>query len=377
MAADKGCHSCINKVEIQKHFEFYGKSYDDLNHFKDEANAELRKLKSHLNAIDEQVETIANSIEESRQYSYKYNLKITGIPQLNSRESAVETTQLCINLFNKLRVDVHQYDIDIAHRVSVRGASAGPKPIICKLVRRVVKEQIMEVHKRITDFQAGDICSELNGSLENARVFNHLTPNIQRLLAETKVYQRQQNYRNGYRKLSTNGFPFNHLDDNSFNLAIYELAHGPLNYNNDLFELLLCNPIDESPIASTFPFNIDPDSNLSFNMSVSEYMVEEAFADSTAKPNINFTLMYLNAWSLLGNFDNFKHLLINLRTSVSVIRVSETWLNELTCDQVNIPEYNFVSNHRSSKIGGGVGLYLHNNLKYKMLPNVIFQIQML
>ena len=67
-------------------------------------------------------------------------------------------------------------------------------------------------------------------------------------------------------------FPFNHLDDNSFNLAIYELAHGPLNYNNDLFETLLFNPIDESPIASTFPFNIDPDSNLSFNMPVSEYM---------------------------------------------------------------------------------------------------------
>lgn len=194
-AADKGRHSCINEVEIQKHFEFYGKSYDDLNHFKDEANAELRKLKSRLNAIDEQVETIANSIEESRQYSYKYNLKITGIPQLNSRESAVETTQLCINLFNKLGVDVHQYDIDIAHRVSARGASAGPKPIICKFVRRVVKEQIMEVRKRITDFQAGDICSELNGSLENARILDHLTPNIQRLLAETKVYQRQQNYR--------------------------------------------------------------------------------------------------------------------------------------------------------------------------------------
>ncbi len=101
-AADKACHSRINEVEIRKHFEFYGKSYDDLNHFKDEANDELRKLKSRLNAIDEQVETIANSIQESRQYSYKYNIKITGIPLLNSRESAVETTQLCINLFNKL-----------------------------------------------------------------------------------------------------------------------------------------------------------------------------------------------------------------------------------------------------------------------------------
>ena len=26
-------------------------------------------------------------------------------------------------------------------------------------------------------------------------------------------------------------FPFNHLDDVSFNLALYELAHGPASFN--------------------------------------------------------------------------------------------------------------------------------------------------
>ena len=148
--------------------------------------------------------------------------------------------------------------------------------------------------------------------------------------------------------------------------------HGPLNYNNDLFESLLFNPIDESPISSTFPFNLDPESNLSFNLLVSEYMVEEAFADKTAKLNINLTLMHLNVRSLLGNFDNFKHLLINLRRSISITGVSETWLNELTYDQVIIPKYNFVSSHRNSKIDGGVGLYLHSNLEYKMLPKCNF-----
>ena len=29
-------------------------------------------------------------------------------------------------------------------------------------------------------------------------------------------------------------FPFNHLNDVSFNLALYELAHGPLRFNNRL-----------------------------------------------------------------------------------------------------------------------------------------------
>ena len=38
---------------------------------------------------------------------------------------------------------------------------------------------------------------------------------------------------------------------------------------------------------------------------------------------------------------------------VRVIGVSETWLNDLTSDQVSISGYNFVSNHRNSKTGGG------------------------
>ena len=162
---------------------------------KDEATAELKKLKSQLNSIDEHVETIATSIEETRQYSYKYNVKIIGVPQLNSRESAVETTQLCIKLFNKLGIEVSQHDIDIAHHVSVRRASAGPKPIIFKFVRRVLKEQIMIVRKDISKLQAGDIGLELVGTLEDARILDHLTPNVQRLLAEAKMYQRQHNYR--------------------------------------------------------------------------------------------------------------------------------------------------------------------------------------
>ena len=57
-----------------------------------------------------------------------------------------------------------------------------------------------------------------------------------------------------------------------------------------------------------------------------------------------------------------------MRTSFSLIGVTGTWLNDLTSDLVNISGYSFVSNHRISKIGGAVGLYLKNNLEYKLLP---------
>ena len=98
-------------------------------------------------------------------------------------------------------------------------------------------------------------------------------------------------------------------------------------------------------------------------------MVEESIRDQliSKSPNETFSLMHLNARSLIGNFDKFEILLANLRKSFSVIGVTETWLNDLTSDLVNIiPGCSFVSNHRKSKTGGGTGLYLKNNLQYKI-----------
>ena len=50
-----------------------------------------------------------------------------------------------------------------------------------------------------------------------------------------------------------------------------------------------------------------------------------------------------------------------------MIGISETWLTDCTVELVNITGYSFISNHRKSKTGGGVGFYLHNDLQYKLL----------
>ena len=74
----------------------------------------------------------------------------------------------------------------------------------------------------------------------------------------------------------------------------------------------------------------------------------------------------MNARSLIVNFDQFKSLPDHLQRPFSTIAVSETWLNDLSADQVNIPGYIFRSNHRSGKTGGETGLYLQNSLEYKI-----------
>ena len=56
--------------------------------------------------------------------------------------------------------------------------------------------------------------------------------------------------------------PFNHLDDSYFNLVLYELTHGSFNFDNDRFESLLFNPIDQPVINNSFCSYLDPDNNL-------------------------------------------------------------------------------------------------------------------
>ena len=79
-------------------------------------------------------------MEALQQYSYQYNLKIVGHPQVNEFESSEDTAKLCLHLFSCMGVDgITLNDIDIAHRVQIRASAAvnKPKPIICKFTRRL------------------------------------------------------------------------------------------------------------------------------------------------------------------------------------------------------------------------------------------------
>ena len=75
-----------------------------------------------------------------QEYSYAFNAKLLDVPQINPRENAVETSELCVKLFREMGADVSFNDIGIAHRVSQRDkVRRGPKPIVCKFTRRLAK----------------------------------------------------------------------------------------------------------------------------------------------------------------------------------------------------------------------------------------------
>ena len=64
----------------------------------------------------------------------------------------------------------------------------------------------------------------------------------------------------------------------------------------------------------------------------------------------------------------------NPNKQVDVYLLCETWLNEYNSSIVDIPNYTFIGKHRKNRRGGGVGILIHNALKYKerhdiKLPN--------
>ena len=167
--------------------------------------------------------------------------------------------------------------------------------------------------------------------------------------------------------------PFCHLDDCSFNAALYEMAHGPLHYDADRLDTLLFNPIDQSGLGNLLD-NLDPDINFSIRPPTSSYMVhDEVNAISKSKQVAPcFSLLHINTRSLLGKVDDIISLVANMHQPFSVIGISETWLNDATLDLVNLPGYNFLSNHRTAKSRGGVGLYLQSGFEYQVLSESNF-----
>ena len=76
--------------------------------------------------------------------------------------------------------------------------------------------------------------------------------------------------------------PFNHPDDVAFNAAIYELSHGPLNFDPDRLECLVSvNPIEHLALAidCLTMSNVDQDLNAQTLLPpTSRYMVKMKLA---------------------------------------------------------------------------------------------------
>ena len=114
--------------------------HSDFQSVQTRAEAELKRLSARLVQVSAKVDEVGKAIDTIEEYSYQYNVKIVGVPELNGQETAMDTSKLCVNLFIEMGADITLQDIDIVHRVPLRSARNLLKPIICKFTRRLAKE---------------------------------------------------------------------------------------------------------------------------------------------------------------------------------------------------------------------------------------------
>ena len=100
--------------------------------------------------------------------------------------------------------------------------------------------------------------------------------------------------------------------------------------------------------------------------SKSKYILESDLgAFCSIEKGTFLNIMHLNCRSLKkSNFLEISQLMNVHGRQISVLAITETWLNELNKDLFQIEGYNFISKCRESKHGGGVGLYIDSNYDY-------------
>ena len=184
--------------EIENSLQFLSDEYDDMQKFNTAINQELSRLGKELSNLSVRIEEISVAVEALQQYSYQYNVKIVGFPQVSESESSEDTANLCLRLFSCLGVnDISLHDIDIAHRVPGRARAADnkPKPIICKFVRRLAKEKLMAARRMTGQIRPSDLGLPDNITFERIGIYDHLTPKLQELLHSANNFKTQHGYK--------------------------------------------------------------------------------------------------------------------------------------------------------------------------------------
>ena len=106
------------------------------------------------------------------------------------------------------------------------------------------------------------------------------------------------------------------------------------------------------------------------------YYVEDKFNDIlqnettiSREQSNHLSFFHLNIRSLQNKIDELSTLLSTLNIKFSVVGITETWLRD-SSPGVSIDGYNFVYKNRLARSGGGVGLYVSDNLDYRIRTDI-------
>ena len=168
-------------------------------------------------------------------------------------------------------------------------------------------------------------------------------------------------------------FPFNHFyEDEDFFDALSTKDHFELNWES--FRDLIFNPLSDDHNDFSIPIDdADPDQNFYSDLvyhsaTLCQYYTENKFLDTLVngpcKIDGRFSLLHSNLRSMPQNFSSFSDYIHCLQHKWSLIGITETWLTKNNSDLYNLPGYSFLEKHREDKGGGGVGLFIPDNMNF-------------
>ena len=97
-----------------------------------------------------------------------------------------------------------------------------------------------------------------------------------------------------------------------------------------------------------------------------DYLDNDELKDIKITKN-DLSILQLNIRGLINKqIELSKILNTSNKKKIDVVILSETWLNNTSIAKVTIPGYDFVGEHRINKKGGGVGILINSELKYKV-----------
>jgi hypothetical protein len=120
--------------------------------------------------------------------------------------------------------------------------------------------------------------------------------------------------------------------------------------------------------------DFDPDRNFYYDLSLTSnsYNANQALSHLKTASFSDFSILTLNIRSMRKNFEDFLLLWHELNFEFKVISLTETWLQACDIENSNLqlPGYKVLHQPRKEGIGGGVCIFVHESLNFKIRTDV-------
>ena len=109
---------------------------------------ENKNLKEDLTAVKKENLSLKNELNNLEQYTRRENVRIFGVED-NAWEDGKKSTVLALDILrNKMKIDIKEEDVEVAHRVG-KFKSDRKRAIIVRFASRKTKEKVMTEKKKL------------------------------------------------------------------------------------------------------------------------------------------------------------------------------------------------------------------------------------